>query len=274
MNYLTPQTITGFRDLIWRFHYQAARSHLPWRQNFDPYQIMVSEIMLQQTQVDRVIPKFVAFIQAFPTLTALASAPTSQVIRLWQGLGYNRRGLNLQKAAIQILSEFQGRIPQTREELLTLPGIGPYTAAAILTFAFNQPVMVIETNIRTVFLYHFFPDHYQVEDGMLTPLIEATLDQHRPREWYSALMDYGSYLKQIMPNPNRRSQHYVKQSPLVGSNREVRGKILKVLAQQPLDHQQLFWEVGVTKERFETALQQLMTEQFIQNTKGIITLID
>lgn len=274
MSNLSQKELAGFRNFIYRYFKQAGRQHLPWRQNYDPYQIMVSEIMLQQTQVDRVIPKFENFLASFPNPQALAEAPTSSVVRHWQGLGYNRRGLNLQRAAQAIVANHQGQMPYTLEGLLNLPGIGPYTASAIMTFAFNQPVVVIETNIRTVFIYHFFPNNYQVTDDMLLPLIQETLDQENPRQWYSALMDYGSYLKKIVPNPTRKSKQYVKQSPSVGSNREVRGRILKVVSQQPVTKKQLYQEVNLEKTRIDKALQQLLDEKFIINTQGIITLID
>jgi A/G-specific adenine glycosylase len=191
---------------------------------------MVSEIMLQQTQVDRVIPMFEAFIKRFPTAESLAAAPVADVIRLWQGLGYNRRGLNLQKAAQIIDREYNGQLPSELEELLKLPGIGHYTAPAIQAFAFNLPSIVIETNIRAVFIHHFFPETEKVSDDELVPLIEQTLDRKNPRRWYSALMDYGSHLKSQIANPTRRSQTHTKQSRFEGSARQVRGQILKLLS--------------------------------------------
>jgi len=274
MKPLTTRDVQAFQAYIYRFFTHFGRSHLPWRQNYDPYRIMVSEIMLQQTQVERVVPKFVAFMASFPNLASLAVAPSSSVIRHWQGLGYNRRGLNLQRAAQAIVVHHNSQIPSLLDQLLDLPGIGPYTASAIQTFAFNLPAIVIETNIRTVFIYHFFPDGYDVPDAVLLPYIEQTLDQDQPRKWYSALMDYGTHLKQVVPNPTRKSKQYVKQSPLVGSNREVRGKILKVVTQQPVTRKQLYNEVNLERDRITTALAQLIVEGFVKNDHGIITLID
>ena len=123
---------------------------LPWRHTRDPYRIMVSEIMLQQTQVDRVIPKYLAFLELFPSLDALAVAPTAEVIRAWAGLGYNRRAVNMQRAARAVLEAYSGQFPRDMAELLKLPGIGPYTAGAIACFAFEQDVAFIDTNIRRV----------------------------------------------------------------------------------------------------------------------------
>ncbi len=262
---MNQQHIKKFQAFIYYFFDNYGRHDLPWRRDYNPYQIMVSEIMLQQTQVDRVIPKFHSFLQAFPTVKKLAQASPADVIRQWQGLGYNRRGLNLQKAAQMIVRDFQSQVPTNLEELLILPGIGPYTAAAILAFAFNQPLVVIETNIRTVFISHFFHGAYSVEDKKLITLIEQTMDRQQPRRWYSALMDYGTYLKSVLPNPNRQSQTYSKQSKLEGSNRQVRGKILKALTEHELIAiDQLPGYLHLTTERIEPALAQLVKEGFVE----------
>jgi A/G-specific adenine glycosylase len=270
---LSPTDITKFQKYLYRFFAERGRPHLPWRQDHDPYKVMVSEIMLQQTQVDRVIPKFEAFLAKFPDVEALAKAPVAEIITAWQGLGYNRRGLNLQRAAQKIISEFDGEFPQDDDSLLSLPGIGPYTAAAIRAFAFNQPSVVIETNIRTVFIFHFFPAADSVKDQELITLIDQTMDRENPRKWYSALMDYGSYLKQNTPNPTRRSSTYTKQSKLKGSNREVRGKILKVLSRQvTAPAQDLAKLTGIAEYRIEPALQQLVKEGFLKYDGQVVKL--
>jgi A/G-specific adenine glycosylase len=259
--------IQKFQAYIHRFYENYGRKELPWRQNYEPYHILVSEIMLQQTQVERVIPKFHAFLRAFPNLKDLATAPVSEIIKHWQGLGYNRRVLNLQRAAQKISTDFHGVVPATVEELISLPGIGPYTAAAIQAFAFNYPSVVIETNIRSVFIFHFFHEAYKVEDSALLPLIESTLDTKNPRLWYSALMDYGTYLKTVQSNPTRRSKTYSKQSKLLGSNREVRGKILKALTQQPhIPITELPKATGIEAYRIEKAVNQLLKEGFVEST--------
>lgn len=262
---MTPTDITAFQRFIYRFYDQAGRHTLPWRTVVTPYRVLVSEIMLQQTQVDRVIPKYQAFLEQFPTTEALAVAPVSEVIKAWQGLGYNRRGLNLQRAAQMMMQQFHGQLPTTTEELLSLPGIGSYTAAALQAFAFNQPSVVIETNIRTVFIYHFFPNREQVTDAELLAVIEQTVDRTEPRRWYSALMDYGTYLKSIFPNPTRRSTQYSKQSQLEGSNRQVRGLILKALSHYPrLTQNQLVSYLDLAPERVDKALTQLIKEGFVE----------
>lgn len=269
---LNSQEIKKFQAFIKRYYANHGRNTLPWRQDFEPYKVMVSEIMLQQTQVERVIPKFEAFMEVFSTVSALAAASPSDVIRQWQGLGYNRRGLNLQRAAQKIVADFEGTVPSDTESLLSLPGIGPYTTAAIQAFAFNQPSLVIETNIRTIMIYHFFPEAYDVDDQDVLPLIEVTLDRENPREWYSALMDYGTYLKQVLPNPSRRSKHYVKQSKFEGSLRQVRGAILKIIAQKALSEKQLKTKLPFEAERVEKALEQLVLEGFLEYHKGKVQL--
>jgi A/G-specific adenine glycosylase len=191
-------------------------------ENRDSYRILVSEIMLQQTQVERVLDKYKVFIRIFPDFSSLAVAPLADILKVWQGLGYNRRAVALQKIAISVMKESRGRLPVTREELLKLPGIGKYTASAILTFACNQPNIFIETNIRRVFIHFFFRDRENISDAEILPLIEMTLDAGNPREWYYALMDYGAMLKKTVENPNRKSSHYKKQAPFHGSNRQLR----------------------------------------------------
>ena len=142
----------------------------------DRYTILISEVMLQQTQVDRVAPKFEAFIEAFPTVQALAQAEFKTVLGYWSGLGYNRRALWLQQAAKEIVEKYAGKVPQTISELSKLKGIGHNTAAAICAYAFNQPVVFIETNIRAVFIHHFFADRADVADSELLPIIADHVD--------------------------------------------------------------------------------------------------
>ncbi len=213
-----------------RTHFKKnGRGALPWRKTHNPYRILVSEIMLQQTQVDRVVPKYRTFLRQFPSLGALALAPLGEVLKAWQGLGYNRRAKYLQACAQKIVSVHHGKFPRTVHELEALPGIGKYTAGAVLAFAYNIPTPIIETNIRTVFIHHFFHDEVDVDDQEIVRLIVRFLDHKNPREWYYALMDYGAYLKKTYGNPNARSKHYTKQSPFRGSNREIRGATLRAL---------------------------------------------
>lgn len=206
---------------------------MAWRDTRDPYRILVSEFMLQQTQVDRVKLKYVQFLDAFPSLSDLAEAPLPQVLQVWQGLGYNRRALALKRCAEEICARFEGRVPDSVQALETLPGIGPYTARAVAAFAFNIGEPLIETNIRAVFIHFFFHAHERVSDRDILPLITATLDRGNPRQWYYALMDYGALLKRSHSNPSRRSSRHVKQSRFEGSNRQLRSLILRAVLESP-----------------------------------------
>lgn len=259
-----------FQELIWEKGRELYRP-MPWRDVTDPYFVLVSELMLQQTQVDRVIPKFNAFIEAFPDVFMLASASLADVLILWSGLGYNRRAKYLHEAAKQIISEFSGVIPSTQVELMTLPGVGPNTSAAILAYSFNQPVAFIETNIRTVYFQYFFPFATSVSDKELLAVVESTFDREHPREWYWALMDYGSYLKRAGAGQIDKSTHYKKQSPLQGSIREVRGQIIRALTVGSIDEDSLAQQLGADN-RFTGALDGLIKDGMVQRLNGHLQL--
>ena len=256
--------ILEFQELIWQKGNELFRD-MPWRANTQPYYVMVSEIMLQQTQVDRVVPKFDAFIQRFPTIEDLSEAPLADVLQMWSGLGYNRRAKFLHEAAKKIIGEYGGIFPETEKDLISLPGIGVNTAGAILAYSFNKPSIFIETNVRTVYFYHFFLEKEDVTDNELRTIVEASMDSEHPREWYWALMDYGSYLKRQGIGQNNKSRHYKKQSPLKGSVREVRGQILKLLTTSDFDEATLRKEL-LADERFEGALLSLEQEGLIAKT--------
>jgi A/G-specific adenine glycosylase len=224
---LTPATILFFQKLIYKYYRLHGRS-FPWRDTSDPYHILVSEIMLQQTPTTRVIRKYDDFIREFPDFHTLAHASIGDVVRIWKGLGYNRRALALRETAQIVVARYNNVLPDQPEELVKLPGIGRYTAAAIVAFAFNQPTVFIETNIRDVFIHLFFSKRESISDREILPFIELTLDRNNPRRWYYALFDYGAMLK-TKTNENIRSVHYKKQKPFKGSNREVRGNIIGLL---------------------------------------------
>lgn len=226
-----PARVKAFQRIV-KTYYRTHTRDLPWRRGVTVWRVLVSEVMLQQTQADRVVPKYKEFIRAFPTPRILAEASLTDVLRLWQGLGYNRRAKLLQQTARILVAKYGGRIPHDPDILHTLPGIGRGSAGAIAAFAYNKPVVFIETNIRTVFLHHFFPKEKNVSDRKLLPYIEKTLDRRNPREWYSALMDYGVHLKRMHGNPSRRSAHHVRQSRFEGSDRQLRGMVIRVLLEK------------------------------------------
>ena len=262
-------TTSTIRKAVWT-HYRAHGRHaLPWRKTHDPYKVLVSEVMLQQTQVDRVIPYFNAWMKEYPTVQALAAAPLARVLTHWQGLGYNRRAKMLHEAAKAVASEHGGKLPKTVEGLELLPGVGPYTARAVAAFAYNQDVIFIETNIRTVVIHYAFGDRTGITDAEITAVLEKLLPQAKKegsvREWYAALMDYGAHLKRSGVKLNARSKGYAKQSKFEGSGRQVRGAILKALVAGTATQaklEKLF--DGERKEDVRTQLQKLASEGLVE----------
>lgn len=271
-----------FRRRVLDYYRKHGRT-FPWRPpslklrkdgSCDPYRILVSEIMLQQTQTDRVVAYYGRFLKQFPTVAALARAPLRDVLRVWQGLGYNRRALMLKRLAEAVVEKHRGRLPKTEAELRALPGIGPYTAAAVCAFAYNYPTVFIETNIRTVFLHHFFPRQRAVSDTELTPFVAATVDQKNPREWYAALMDYGAFLKKQYPNPSRRSAHHARQTKFEGSDRQIRGAIIRILTGAPgLSMAVLARTVTAKPARVEEMVRALKAEGFIAQRNGKYSIV-
>ncbi len=247
------------RDLK-KFYAKDARKHLPWRKTKDPYKILVSELMLQQTQVDRVVPFYKNFLKQFPNAKALAKAPLAKVLAAWQGLGYNRRAKYLHEAAKVVAKEgFNGQ---------KLPGVGPYTHGAIGAFAFNKPEVFVETNIRTVFFYYFsILQKTRISDEELLPLVAEALKKSRmqPRDFYAALMDYGSRLKKQGVKLNSKSKHYAKQSKFEGSARQLRGAILRELLEGPKTSAQITKNLSPRKRgEVDVALAQLVREGMIK----------
>ncbi len=260
-------TLTSFIKTIWDFYQQHGRS-FAWRHVADPYKIVVSEIMLQQTQTHRVAQKYLSFVTHFPSFESLAQAPLRDVLLHWQGLGYNRRGKFLHEIAQKVVNEHKGSLPPSPEVLETFPGIGSATASSICAFAFNMPTVFIETNIRTVFIHHFFKGKINIKDIELIPLIQATVDKTKARDWYYALMDYGVMLKKSMPNPNRRSAHHTKQSKFEGSDRQIRGIVLRLLTEFPsLYLSELLSLIDRDAQRIEKVLFDLCSEKLILRTE-------
>ncbi len=221
----------AFRQLVWRHARKEGRHALPWRATHDPYRILVSEVMLQQTQVERVVPYYRDFIKKFPTARRLAAAPLSAVLSAWQGLGYNRRAKMLHDAAKEAVRTHSGNVPTDVAKLESLPGVGPYTARAVAAFAANTDSVLIETNIRTAVLHHFFDAKKEaVSDRDIQAVLERVHPKGRAREWYGALMDYGAHLKRSGVKLNARAKGYAKQSSFKGSLREVRGSLLRLMS--------------------------------------------
>lgn len=226
-------TLSTFRELVLE-HGRDCYRDLPWRQTHDPYAVWVSEVMLQQTQASRVDGRWQRWLERFPTIETLAAAERADVLTEWQGLGYNRRALQLWQAADQLVRA-DGVLPHEFDALVGLPGIGPATAAGIRAFAFDLPGIYLETNVRSVFLHEFFPEVRGVRDGELAPLVSQTCPPDAsnptddPRSWYYALLDYGAHLKRTLPNPSRRSATHTRQSQFEGSHRQKRSALVRLL---------------------------------------------
>lgn len=253
-------------EVIWQKGRELFRT-MPWRVDTRPYYVLVSEIMLQQTQVDRVIPKFEAFIAELPTIEMLARAPLSTVLRLWSGLGYNRRAKFLWEAARVVTDQYGGIIPDALEEIVKLPGVGPNTAGAIVAYSFNRPAVFVETNVRTVFFYHVFTQQVDVPDALIRQAVKKAIDIEHPREWYWAVMDYGAWLKRSGAGAINKSAHYKKQAPLKGSVREMRGRIVRHLTSGSATDEQLRTAV-FADERYEQAIRALQKEAIIERKNG------
>ncbi len=262
------EQISAFKKTIWRY-FKKNKRDLPWRRTTDPYRIVVSEVMLQQTQVARVIQKYTEFIKIFPSFKSLALASNSKVLRLWQGMGYNHRALYLKALSRIITKKHKGRLPDDLQILIQLPSIGKTTGGSIAAFVYNKPTVFIETNIRRVFIHFFFNDKKNIHDGDLLPLVEKTLDKNRPREWYWALMDYGAMLAKKIPNPNRNSIHYARQSPFNGSIRQIRGAVLRfVLLKKRVTRKDLSDGLIYEKNKIIAVLHDLVKEGFLVKTSG------
>lgn len=263
--------IRKFRKKIYDYFKENKRV-FPWRQTQDPYEILVSEVMLQQTQVARVVKKYEQFVKIFPSIADLADAQFLDVLRIWSGLGYNRRAKYLHEAAKIVVEKYSGEVPSDLKQLLQLPGVGVNTAGALCAYAFNKPVVFIETNIRSVFIHEFFDDKNDLHDNQILPLIEQTLDHKNPRKWYWALVDYGVHLKKTTANPSRKSTHHVRQTKFEGSNRQIRGKILKLL----LLHTQMTYKDlvhTVDDHRGPAIIEELEREQMIVKSNRFYRIV-
>ncbi len=261
---MSSGVVVDLRQLVRQYAAEQYRD-LPWRRTCDPWWVLVSEVMLQQTQVDRVVPRYCAFLQQFPDPAALAAAPLPELLAAWQGLGYNRRALNLQRAAQMVVTRWDGVLPDDPALLCQLPGIGPYTAGAIAAFAFNRPEVFLETNIRAVLLHLLCAGRREVPDTELLVLAGQALDREHPRDWYNALMDYGSDLKRRFPNPSRRSRHHTVQSRFEGSDRQIRGALLRLLlGAEGMAAGALQQQLAVEADRLQPILEAMVAEGFLK----------
>lgn len=272
-----------------RAWYAPRRDAYPWRGTRDPYAIWVSEVMLQQTQAARVVPAYRSFLRRFPTVRALAAASRRDVVAEWRGLGYNRRAVRLSEAARVIVRDHGGRIPRDKDELLELPGVGPYTASAVASMGFGEPVAVVDTNVRRVVArVHLGMEGHEVPSEDMSTLADAWLDREDPVTWNQAVMDLGREV--CRPNPKcdvcplagvcrfrlsgavaRRGPR--SQGPFEGSSRQVRGAVVSALRSHPwLTPAHLASETGFPVDRVEAAIQALAVDGLVEVEAGRVQL--
>jgi A/G-specific adenine glycosylase len=266
---MNSKRVQAFRRVVWDHWKKHGRHDLPWRKTRDPYKILVSEIMLQQTQVPRVLPKYKQFIRTFPTVGALAGAPLSAVLKEWSGLGYNRRGKYLHDAAKAIEKEYKGDFKKALAH--PFPGVGPYTRAAVCIFAFNTQDTLIETNVRTAYFAHshiWERRKKKIADREIVPHMELAAKGQDPRKWHWALMDYGAHLKRSGIRNNQQSTHYTKQSKFEGSLRQVRGQIIKMLGTGAHGDRALAQKLSFKESRVREALIGLARDGLVLAERG------
>ncbi len=253
--------------MVLSFHAKEGRD-FSWRRTTDPWAILVSEVMLQQTQTARVEPLFDAWMSRFPLAKNVADAGMAELYEAWKGLGYNSRAMRLRETARICVADYGGLPPSNEKLLLQLPGVGRYTARAVLAFAWNIPSSFLETNIRAALIFHFFDGAEKITDRELESVAETVMVRDDARRWYYALMDYGAWLKKQEPNPARKAAVYAKQSTFQGSVRQARGALLRLLGERGTAS--LSWiaaESGIEYNRLQLAANGLARD-------GILTLAE
>jgi A/G-specific adenine glycosylase len=273
---LAEETLKLFREKVFDY-YHHNRRHFPWRETTDRYAVLVSEVMLQQTQAERVKGKFVAWMKRFPDLQSLASALQRDVLELWSGLGYNSRGLRLQACAKAIMEHYGGVVPTDPMELKYLPGIGEYTSRSIPAFADNLDVAAVDTNIRRIIIHEFaFPE--TISKAEIQEIAELLLPKGQSRQWHNALMDYGA---QHLTSRKTGIRPLSRQSKFQGSKRWYRGRLLKdLLAVGHMSLEEVGEKYGSCPWGFEEIVAGLVREGFIeqagdsQGTGGILRIRD
>lgn len=254
----SPERIQEFQKKVFSF-YQKNKRDLPWRKTTDPYKILLSELMLQQTQVNRVILYYEKWIARWPAIDALASASLAEVLQAWMGLGYNTRAINLHKAARKIVTEFDNDVIEAMKQYKEIPGVGRYTSQAVQIFSTNTDLVTVDTNIRRIFIKEFhLPE--KVSDKELWGLAERCLPKGRSREWHNALMDYGAlHLTATKTGIKPKTQ----QSRFEGSDRQLRARIIRILLQNDESLVNISRILNVDISWLQRILEKLISEEII-----------
>ncbi|MFW9851901.1 MAG: Fe-S cluster assembly protein HesB [Candidatus Thorarchaeota archaeon] len=264
---ISPKRINDFQNKVFEW-WSSNKREFPWRETTNPYYIMVSEIMLQQTQTSRVTNKFLEFIKKYPTPEVLVKAKKSDLLSTWSGLGYNRRALWLQEAAKQIIENKS--FPQTVKELQELKGVGKYTARSILIFAFNSDLATVDTNIRRILIAEGFASE-ETNERELFEIAEKMVPKGKARDWANALMDYGAMK---LTASKTGIKPISKQGKFTGSDRQYRGKILKILVnKKKITLDKLQDEIDLHEKKLDEILQKMIKEGLVAN-KGKQYFID
>jgi A/G-specific adenine glycosylase len=261
--------IDAFRRKVWLF-YKRHGQRFPFRRTPDPYRIAVSEFMLQQTQIARVLPKYDAWITRWPNWEALAGASPRELLAAWSGLGYNRRALHLGNLARAVVDQYGGQLPTDPEILETLPGVGRYTARAVIIFAFNKPLVAIDTNIRRVIMHEFHLPPATSDDD-LERLARRLVPKRRSRDWHNALMDYA---RMTLPRRAASLRAEKRPSAFEGSSRQLRGRIVKRLLRihrMTLEH--LAAELDRAEDEVRQAALALQKDGLVRVGRRFVTLV-
>ncbi len=268
----TPSAVRSFHEMVYSW-WELHRRDLPWRRTRDPYRILISEVMLQQTQVSRVLPKYEEFLYFFPDVYALSRATSAQVLRVWKGMGYNRRALYLKRAAESVVHTYHGEFPHAESALMSLPGLGLYTARAIMVFAFEDDVAMVDTNIRQIIVHFFFGGVAQKEKRILD-VAAKLVPKGKSWSWHQALMDYGAL---ELPRGNATNTPRKKTSvPFADTDRFIRGRILDILREKRTSEKTLIGDVmkqyGRNEQRCRVIISGLIKDGLIVRAGSVLSL--
>jgi A/G-specific adenine glycosylase len=254
--------VTQFQNKILQYYKKNGRD-LPWRNTTDAYNILISELMLQQTQVSRVIDYYTTWLKTWPTIQHLAQANFKDVLQAWMGLGYNTRGINLHKASKIIVQHYNADVIAAMDEYKKIPGVGKYTSQAVKIFSTNADIVTVDTNIRRIFI-HEFDLSQDISDSELWSIAQHCLPKGKSRQWHNALMDYGAmYLTSKKTGISPKT----KQSTFEGSDRQIRAQILRDLLNTPLTIHDLTQHYDHTTDRLLKILEKMKKQGIIKKEK-------
>jgi A/G-specific adenine glycosylase len=264
---ISSEHIMRFQKKVFLF-YKKNKRDLPWRKTTDPYKILLSELMLQQTQVKRVVVYYEKWIARWPTIHTFASAALPEVLQMWMGLGYNTRAISLHKTAKKIVALFDGDVLRAMQQYKELPGIGKYTSHAVRIFSTNADLVTVDTNIRRIFISEFdLPEN--ISEHELWLLAEKCRPVGKSREWHNALMDYGAlYLTAHKTGIRPTTQ----QTQFEGSNRQIRAQILRHVLEKPMTGKELTQTLKIDQGRLGPILEKMINQHILMKKNNTYLL--